>query len=187
MNNNEQATFDLFPLIRKRWSPRTFSEQEVEESKILSLIEAARWAPSAFNEQPWQFVIGKKGDKKYQKIFQSLGSWNQEWNEKVPVLVLNLAKKNFSHNDKANATALYDLGQAVFAMVLESFHLGLVSHQMSGFDHEKVLELLSIPDNFEAVSVTSFGYQGDDSQLSEEFYKLEHRIRERKHIDDLLF
>ena len=187
MNNNDKATLNIFPLITERWSPRAFSTQEVEESKILSLIEAARLAPSAFNEQPWRFVIGKKGDEKYQKIFQSLGSWNQEWNENVPVLVLNLANKNFSHNNNVNATARYDLGQAVFAMVLESVHLGLVSHQMSGFDHEKALELLSIPDGFEAVSVTAFGYQGDDSQLPEEFYKIEHRIRERKPIDDLLF
>lgn len=188
MNNNGQDTLDIFPLIEKRWSPRAFSTQEVEEYKILSLVEAARWSPSASNEQPWRFVIGKSGDEKYQKIYEALDDWNKEWvNEVPPVLVLNLAKKHLEHNGKINPTAQYDLGQAVFAMVLEAFHLGMVAHEMSGFDHKKVMELLNIPDEYEPVSVTVFGYQGDDKQLNEAFYRREHRARERKPIDDLLF
>lgn len=188
MSHNGQETLDIFPLIKKRWSPRAFSIQEVEESKILSLVEAARWSPSASNEQPWRFIIGRKGDEKYQKIYEALDDWNKEWvNEVPPVLVLNLAKRHLTHNGKINETAQYSLGQAVFAMVLESFYLGLISHQMSGFDHQKAVELFSIPDEYEPVSVTAFGYHGDDKQLNAAFYRREHRERVRKPIDDLLF
>lgn len=188
MSNNEKTASDIFPLIKKRWSPRAFSKQEVEEDKVLSLVEAARWSPSASNEQPWRFVIGRKGDEKYQKIYEALDDWNKEWvNQVPPVLVLNLAKKHLTHNGKLNETAHYSLGQAVFAMVLESVHLGLISHQMSGFDHKKVVELLSLPEEYEPVSVTAFGYHGDDKQLNAAFYRREHRARVRKPIEELLF
>lgn len=188
MSYNGQESLDIFQLIRKRWSPRAFSGEAVEEHKILSLVEAARWSPSASNEQPWRFVIGRKGDEKYQKIYEALDDWNKEWvNEVPPVLVLNLAKKHLEHNGKVNPTAQYDLGQAVFAMVLEAFHLGMIAHEMSGFDHKKVMELFSISDEYEPVSVTVFGYHGDDKQLNEAFYRREHRERVRKPIEDLLF
>lgn len=188
MSHNGQESLDIIPLIRKRWSPRAFSTQAVEEHKILSLIEAARWSPSASNEQPWRFAFGIKGDEKYQKIYEALDDWNKEWvNEIPPVLVLNLAKKHMEHNGKINPTAQYDLGQAVFAMVLEAFHLGMIAHEMSGFDHKKVVELLDIPDEYEPISVTVFGYHGDDKQLNEAFYRREHRERVRKPIEDLLF
>lgn len=187
MNHDEQESLDIFPLIRERWSPRAFSKQNVEENKILSLFEAARWSPSASNEQPWRFIIGRKRDEKYQKIYEALVDWNKEWmNEVPPVLVLNLAKKHSMHSGRVNGTAQYDLGQAVFAMALEAVHLGLIAHQMSGFDHKKIMELLSIPDEYEPVSITAFGYHGDDKQLNEAFYKREHRVRERKPIRDLL-
>jgi nitroreductase len=187
MNQNTQESLDVFPLIRERWSPRAFSTQAVEEYKILSLLEAARWSPSASNEQPWRFVVGRKGDEKYQKIYEALDDWNKKWIQEIPpVLVLNLAKKHTMHSGRVNPTAEYDLGQAVFAMVLEAFHLGMIAHEMSGFDHPKMLELLGLSDEYEPVSVTVFGYHGDDKQLPEYYYKQEHRIRERKPIEDLL-
>ncbi len=187
MNEKKQENLDILPLIRKRWSPRAFSAQELREDQILSLLEAARWSPSASNEQPWRFVVGRKGDEKYGKIYQALDDWNKKWIREIPpVLVLNLAKKHTMHSGRVNPTAQYDLGQAVFAMVLEAFHLGLVAHEMSGFDHPKVLELLGLPDEYEPVSVTVFGYQGDDKALPENYYKQEHRVRERKPLEDLL-
>ncbi|MBE0650679.1 MAG: nitroreductase family protein [Bacteroidales bacterium] len=186
MNQNEQD-LDIFPLIKKRWSPRAFSKQEIEESKILSLLEAARWSPSASNEQPWRFVIGRRGDEKYQKIYEALDNWNKAWIREIPpVLILNLTKKHTMHSGRVNPTAEYDLGQAVFAMVLEALHLGLIAHEMSGFDHKKILELLDLSDEYEPVSVTVFGYHGDDKQLPDDYYRQEHRVRERKPIEDLL-
>jgi len=127
-------------LVKKRWSPRAFSEKQIEEEKLASLFEAARWAPSAFNEQSWRFIIGQKGSETYDKILQSLVEWNQQWAGKSPVLVLNIASKNFSHNGKPNATAQYDLGQAVAFMLTEAVNQGLVSHEMSGSEPSEALQ-----------------------------------------------
>jgi len=177
----------LHELMKNRWSSRAFDSREVEDEKIGHLLEAARWSPSAFNEQPWRFVVGKKGDEKYEKILASLIEWNQQWAKHAPVLILNISKKEFSHNGQTNNTYHYDLGQAVFAMVIEATNQGLMAHQMSGFDAKKAEANLSIPEGFEVISVTAFGYQGDDSHLSEDMRKGEKRERVRKAIDELLF
>lgn len=186
MSENEQVHHSLKELMTKRWSPRGFSEKEVKDEQVNELLEAARWAPSAYNEQPWRFVVGKKGTEKYNKILESLNEWNQIWAKHAPLLILNVAKKEFSHNNTPNRTAEYDLGQAVFAMVLRAVDLGLAAHQMSGFDHDKMMTNLNIPNGFEAVSVIAIGYLGDDSQLPEDMKKMEKRERIRKPINDLL-
>ena len=173
--------------IRNRWSPRAFDSKPVEEEKLLSILEAGRWAASAFNEQPWRFVVGKKGEEKYEKILASLIEWNQQWAGKAPVLILNLAKKTFIRNGKPNVTALYDLGQAVAGMAVEAVHQGLVSHQMSGFDAEKARTALGISDDFQAVAVMALGYEGDVESLPEDMQQTETSARERKALEDLLF
>lgn len=175
----------LHELMKKRWSTRAFDSREVEDEKVERLLEAARWSPSAFNEQPWRFVVGKKGNEKYEKILASLNEWNQQWAKHAPVLVLNISKKEFSHNGQTNNTYHYDLGQAVFAMVIEATNQGLMAHQMSGFDAKKAEADLSIPEGFEVISVTAFGYQGDDSHLSDDLKKSEKRERVRLSIDEL--
>ena len=179
--------YPINDLVKKRWSPRAFSEKQIEEEKLASLFEAARWAPSAFNEQPWRFIIGQKGSETYDKILQSLVEWNQQWAGKSPVLVLNIASKNFSHNSKTNATAQYDLGQAVAFMIIEAVNQGLVSHEMSGFDAEEAARLLQIPEDFQAVSVTAFGYYGDASLLPEDMLQSEMEDRKRKNLNEIVF
>ncbi len=173
--------------ILKRWSPRAFDSRPLEEEKLLNVLEAGRWAASAYNEQPWRFVVGKKGEAKYEKIANSLIEWNRQWAGKAPVLILNLAKKTFRHNGKPNATALYDLGQAVAAMALEAVHQGLVSHQMSGFDAEKATKALGISSDFQAVSVMALGYAGNMENLPDDLRQTEMSARERKPLEDLLF
>lgn len=173
--------------IKNRWSPGAFDGKPVEEGKLLSILEAGRWAASAFNEQPWRFAVGKKGDEKYNKILVSLIEWNQQWAGKAPVLILNLTKKTFTRNGKPNATALYDLGQAVAGVAIEAVNQGLVSHQMSGFDAEKARTSLGIPDDFQAVSVMALGYYGVAEELSEDMQQMEISARERKAGEDLLF
>jgi len=173
--------------IKNRWSPRAFDSRPVEEEKLLRVLEAGRWAASAFNEQPWRFVVGNKGEEKYDKILDSLIEWNQQWAGKAPVLILNLAKKTFSRNGKVNATALYDLGQAVAGLAMEAVNQGLVSHQMSGFDKEKARLSLGISDDFQPVSVMALGYYGSVEELPEDMQKMEVSARERKTGEDLLF
>lgn len=171
--------------IKNRWSPRAFDSRPVEEEKLFSILEAGRWAASAFNEQPWRFVVTQKGEEKYEKILASLVEWNQQWAGNAPVLILNLAKKTFSRNGKPNTTAQYDLGQAVANMAIEAVHQGLVSHQMSGFDAEKATASLGISDDFAAVSVLALGNYGYADALPDDMYQSEMAVRERKPLEDL--
>ena len=181
------SEYNINSLITYRWSPRAFSNKPIEKEKIQSMLEAARWAPSAFNEQPWRFVVGIKGDETYEKVLETLVEWNQKWAGKAPMLILNIAKKTFSKNGKQNVTFKYDLGQAVAFMCLEAMNQGVYSHQMSGFSPEKAAELLHIPDDYQAVSVTAFGYYGNQDLLPEEMYKSEIEKRNRQDIDEMIY
>jgi len=174
-------------LIKYRWSPRAFDDRELEKEKIWRILEAALWAPSAFNEQPWRFMVGLKGSESYEKVLSTLGEWNQKWAGNASMLVLNMAKKTFTHNNKPNVTYKYDLGQAVAFMCLEAMNLGIFSHQMSGFSPEKAGQLFQIPEDFEPVSVTAFGYYGDPKTLPEDMYKSEIAERNRKSVDQMFF
>ena len=187
MNNPSLNDYTIHNLIEQRWSPRAFDNKLVAAEKIGSILEAARWAPSAFNEQPWRFIVGQKGDATYDNILNSLIEWNQLWAGKAPVLILNIAKKTFTHNNKPNVTFKYDLGQAVGLMIMEIVNQGLVSHQMSGFDPKKASELLNIPNDYQAVSVTAIGYMGNIENLSEDMAKIETKPRERKNLTDLVY
>lgn len=183
---NQKNPLEIHPIIRNRWSPRAFQNKPVSEEKLNSLLEAARWAASAYNEQPWRFVVGRKGDEKYQKILSSLVEWNQNWAGKAPVLILNLAKQTFTHNQSPNPTAAYDLGQAVASLALEAVNQGLATHQMSGFDAQAAAKALQINDDFLPVSVTAIGYAGKPDDLPEDMAKMETRVRERKTIKDII-
>ncbi len=187
MKKPADTSHNISENIKNRWSPRAFDSRPVEEEKLFRVLEAGRWAASAFNEQPWRFVVGKKGEEKYEKILASLVEWNQQWARKAPVLILNLAKKTFSRNGKVNVTALYDLGQAVAGMAMEVVNQGLVSHQMSGFDTEKARLSLGISDDFQLVSVMALGYYGNVEELPEDMREMELSARERKAGEDLLF
>ena len=134
MNKPIISNHKVNELIANRWSPRAFNEKIIEKEKIQSILEAARWAPSAFNEQPWRFLIGIKNTDSFNMICSTLGEWNQKWAGNAPLLVLNIAKKTFTRNGKANIMSRYDLGQAVAYMCIEAMHQGIYSHQMSGFD-----------------------------------------------------
>ncbi len=184
MNQNNHPK--IHPIIRQRRSPRAFQNKPVPEEKLMSILEAARWAASAFNEQPWRFIVGRKEDEKYQKILSSLVEWNQNWAGKAPVLILNLAKQTFTHNRKPNPTAAYDLGQAVTTLTLEAVNQGLAAHQMSGFDAQAAAKTLQIDDDFLPVSVTAIGYAGKPDDLPDDMAKMETKARERKMIHDLL-
>ena len=174
-------------IIAHRWSPRAFSNQAIEEDKINALLEAARWSSSAFNEQPWRFIIGKKEDETWKKILTTLVEWNQQWAKTAPLLVLNIAKLNFTHNNKPNDVAEYDLGQAVATMALEAVHQGLFGHQMTGFDGKKAAELFNIPEGYKVVSVTAFGYYGNPDDIPADIAKQETNERSRNELKEMVF
>ena len=178
----------VIELIKNRWSPRSFSDKDIDQKSINSLFEAASWAASAFNEQPWRFIYATKDNNEvYSKIMATLIEWNQNWAKSAPLLILSIAKLNFTHNNEPNRTALYDLGQAIGQLGLQASSMDLFVHQMSGFDHEKAEKDFNIPEGYTALSVLAVGYLGKAKDLAEDLKKMELSPRERNELDSFIF
>ena len=182
-----QTSFEIHPLIAARWSPRAFRDKEVPRESILKLFEAARWAASSFNEQPWRFLVGVKGDESYQKILNCLAEFNQQWARNAPVLIIACSKKVFSRNEKINRHYAYDTGQAMANLALQATADNLHIHQMAGFSREKAAELFNIPENYEPLTACALGYIGDPEILDEKNRKSENAARSRKPLEEIIF
>ncbi len=174
-------------LILRRWSPRAFAEKEVPAGDLEKLFVAASWAASSYNEQPWRFFLGRKGDETYKKIFDSLVEFNQGWAKSAPVLVLSVASKKFAHNGSPNAYALHDTGAATAYLGLQATALGLHTHSMAGFDKELARASFGVPSDYEIGAVTAVGYLGDPSGLPEHLQKTEIEPRSRKPVAEFVF
>ncbi len=175
-------------LIRRRWSPRAFGERAVSPGTLGSLFEAARWAASSYNEQPWRFIVATKDDTAgFAKMLSCLVPANQAWAKGAAVLALNVMKKAFTHNGTHNRVALYDCGAAAAQLTLEATNLGLFVHQMGGIDQEKCREAYGIPDGFTAETGIAIGYPGDPATLPAEMQKSETAPRTRKALKEIVF
>jgi nitroreductase len=174
-------------LILRRWSPRAFSDKEISAAELKTLFEAARWAASSSNEQPWRFLVGRRGDVVYQKIFNALVPFNQTWAGRAPVLVLSVAKKTFTDKGNPNAYNLHDTGQATANLALQATANGLHTHSMAGFDREQVRASFAIPSDYDIGAVTAIGYFGDPAGLPEKLRKMEESPRQRKPLDQFVF
>lgn len=159
LNPTEHPVLDA---IKQRDSAYQFSDKPVEKDKLKSLFEAARWAASSFNEQPWRFIVATKDNPaEYDKVLGCLVDKNQEWAKAAPVLVLTAVKKNFTYNDSPNRVALHDLGQAAAKMALQAAALGLTIHQMAGIEQDKVVSTYHLPDGFTAETAIAIGYPAE--------------------------
>jgi nitroreductase len=175
-------------LIRSRWSPRSFSSREVSSEDLKTVLDAARWAASSNNEQPWRFFVARKSDTAgYDKILSFLVPGNQSWAKTAPVLMVMAAKKTFSHNGSSNYYALHDAGQALAHLFLQASALGLHAHGMAGFDHDKARRELHIPDDYALAAAVALGYRGSPDQLSEHHRKSEVAKRQRKPLTEIAF
>lgn len=159
--------------IEQRWSPRSFSLQDVEHEKLQQIFEAARWAPSAMNEQPWRFFIGLRNDNDYKKILECLVAGNRVWAISAPVLVLACAMKKYKINDTINPWSNYDLGQAVAYLSIQAMHENIYVHQMGGFVKEKAETNFSLSADIIPVSVLALGYLGDSQNLPQDLRERE--------------
>jgi nitroreductase len=177
----------IHPLIAHRWSPRAFGDQPVPDADLKKIFEAAHWAASSYNEQPWRFLVGRKGDATYQKIFDTLVEGNQAWAKSAPVLVLSAAKKTFSHNGSPNLYAVHDLGAATATLMLQATGLGMHTHSMAGFSRDKARAAFNIPDDFEVGAVTAIGFLGDPAKLPDHFRAQESAARQRKPLAEVVF
>lgn len=177
-------------LIASRWSPRAFdANKPVEDEKIMALLEAARWAPSCFGEQPWRYVVCNKfrDEVNWQLALSCLVEKNQLWAKNAPVLMLASANAQFSHNGNDNQWAQYDTGAASENMCLQAASIGLFVHQMGGFDAERAHELLKVPRTATPMAMLAVGYEGAISDLHEDFVEGEKAERERHEISELFF
>jgi nitroreductase len=182
-----ETSVPIHDLIRHRWSPRAFDPRPVEPEKLRTVFEAARWAPSSYNAQPWYFIVGTKDDpENYNRVLDTFVEFNQGWAKQAPVLALSVAKLTFD-DGKPNRHAFHDVGQAAASLTIQAEALGLSVHQMAGIDPEKARKLFHIPADYEAVAGMALGYAGDPSSLGDEMRKRELAPRQRKPLDSFVF
>jgi nitroreductase len=182
-----ETQYPVHELIRKRWSPRAFADRPVETEKLLSLFEAARWAPSSYNQQPWRFIVATKDNpEEYQRLLGTLVEFNQGWAKSAPVLVLAIAKLHFD-DGKNNRHAFHDVGLAIENLSLQATALGLVVHQAAGFDGSKARQEYQIPEEYDPATALVIGYPGDPQTLSEGLRDRELAPRTRKKLNELVF
>jgi len=167
INDFRKPEHEINPLTLKRWSPRALSGEALTDEELKSLFEAAKWAPSAFNGQPWRFIYAKNNTPSWAKLFSALGEFNQVWVKKAAVLILVLSQKNFEYNGQPNPTASFDAGAAWENLALEAVNRGLVAHGMSGFDYDKARANLSIPENYKLEAMVAIGKPGNKEDLPE--------------------
>jgi len=184
----KQATpdFPVHPLIAQRWSPRAFAEQPVEATILLSLLEAARWAPSSGNGQPWHFIVGCKGAPTHDKLISVVKEGNLPWAAQAPVLLLTVAKMTTS-SGRPHRYAFHDVGLAVANLTLQATAHDLYVHQMGGFEPEKARGVFGIPEGFEPVTLLAIGYLGAPELLEEKNRERELTARTRRPLSDFVF
>ena len=180
--------YPLHELIQNRWSPRAFSERLVEPEKILSLLEAARWAASSMNEQPWRFIVTTKEDSaEFERMLDCLFEGNQSWAKRAPVLMIVVAKMQFSRNDRDNRSAYHDVGLAMGNLMLQATAMDLYIHMMGGFDRDKSRETYAIPEGYDPVAAIAVGYMGDLEALDESQRERELAPRMRRSLDEIVY
>jgi nitroreductase len=179
--------YPIHDLLRQRWSPRAFDARPIEPEKLRSLFEAARWAPSSNNGQPWRFLVATNENKiEYDRLFNCLLEGNQKWAHRAPVLLLSVAKLQFE-DGSPNRHSLHDTGMAAENLVLQGTALGLVAHQMAGFRIDQARADCKIPEGYEPVAMIAVGYPGDPALLSEHLRAREAQPRVRKPLSELVY
>jgi len=178
--------YPVHPLIASRWSPRAYDTRPVEKEKLQQIFEAARWAASSSNIQPWFFLVGFKNDEVYDKIFNTLVEFNQLWVVNAPVLAVAISKTT---NDRGshNKSHAYDLGQAVATLSLQAMAEGVYTHQMGGFDASAAELALDIPADYKVLVAFTLGYPGDAEILPPNLQKLEMSPRSRRTVGESVF
>ena len=175
-------------IIRERFSPKGFSERAVDSATLAIVLEAARWAPSSFNEQPWYFVVARRADgESFARLLECLTRKNQAWAKTAAVLMLSVANLSFSHDGRANRHALHDVGLANANLALQAAALGLGTHMMAGFDAARARLAFSVPDGMEPVAVIAVGYPVALEELTPEGRERARTPRRRKPLKDFVW
>lgn len=190
MTTQKQATSDhpIHELIARRWSPYAFADRPVSDDDIRSLLEAARWAASSYNEQPWSYIVATKANTaEFERLLSCLVEGNQAWAKAAPVLALGCTSLNFVRNGKPNAAAVHDLGLASATLTLEATARGLHVHQMIGILPDKARELYGIPEGVQPLTALAVGYVADPTTLPEAYRQRDLAPRQRKPLAEFVF
>ena len=187
---DKKASIDypIHELLAERWSPYGFEDRPVAQADLSSLFEAARWAASSYNEQPWNFFVAtKENPEKFARLLSCLVEANQEWAKAAPVLVLGVVSLKFSRNNKDNRAAVHDLGLAAGNLVVEATARGLCVHQMIGILPDKAREVYQIPEHYEAWTAMAIGYKADPAKLPDALKERDLTPRQRKPLSQFVF
>lgn len=172
-------------LFLKRWSPRAMSGEPLPQADLMRLFEAARWAPSTYNEQEWRFLYAHRDTPAWNQFFDLLMEANQSWCERASVLVVVLSHKVFGRNGKPNPVHTFDTGAAFENLALQGAAMDLVVHGMAGFDYDKARKVLKVPEDYSVEAMIAIGLPGDPNTLSEELREREHPS-DRKPVSELI-
>lgn len=164
---NRETTFPIQSFFLSRVSSRAFSEERLSEQEILTLFEAARWAPSSYNNQPWRFIYVRRGEKEWNLLFDTLIDFNQSWCKHADTLVLVLSRNNFTHNEKPARTSRFDTGAAWMSLAIEALSQNLVTHGMEGFDYELARKNMGVSDAYTIEAMLAIGKPGNPEELPE--------------------
>jgi nitroreductase len=190
MNTAKLATPDhpVHELLTKRWSPYAFSDRPVSKADLQSLFEAARWAASSYNEQPWRYIIATKADPaEFARLLSCLVEANQAWAKAAPVLCIGCVSLNFVKNGKPNAAAIHDLGLASASLTFEATARGIDVHQMIGIEPDKVRSLYQVPEAVQPYTGLAIGYAADPNTLPEKLRERDLAPRSRKPLSEFVF
>ncbi len=190
MKEKETHTkYEIHPLIKNRWSPRAFAETPISETEIKTLLEAGRWAASSNNLQPWRIIWGLEGTEVYDRIFDCLVEFNQNWVKGAPALMLGAFKKDMKDGEKENFHALHDLGLFMGNVCTQATSMGIALHQMAGIDFKKAGKEFGFPENYHVATATAIGrFGGNVETLPDDLKEEETKVvRERQSQDTFAF
>jgi nitroreductase len=183
--SERKPSYPINPLILNRWSPRSMSGEALDDDEIMSLFEAARWAPSSYNNQPWRFIYAKRNSEHWNRFFNLLMEANKVWAKNAAILVVVISRKNFEFNEKPSVTHQFDSGSAWENLALEASSRGIVAHGMQGFDYKKAGVDLRIPPNFEVMAMIAIGKKGPKDILPAELQEKE-KLTNRKPLKEII-
>ncbi|MEQ8706773.1 MAG: nitroreductase family protein [Phaeodactylibacter sp.] len=179
-----QTESAVHPLIKKRWSPRAFAERPINDQDLAALFEAASWAASSYNEQPWQYLYAHRADEAgFNRLLSCILEGNRAWAQGASVLVLSLAQANLARTGKPNRHYFHDTGAANTNFLLQAADMDIYGHMMGGFDFQKTVAEFDLEEGLEPVCFMALGYLGDPEQLEEPLRSREQAPRSRKSVD----
>lgn len=177
--------YNINPIFVNRWSPRSMTGEEISHDDLMGLFEAARWAPSSYNNQPWRFIYAKRNTENWDRIYSLMVEGNKNWAKNASVLVVVVSRKDFEYNEKPARTYQFDAGSAWENLALEATSRGLATHAMQGFDYDKAKVDLEVPENFDVMAMIAIGKRGQKESLPSNLQKNEYPT-DRKPLEEIV-